>query len=331
MNNANVDLHYTRKKVIFLVLMNGLLTFAAILLSIVPANDSLTQLFSLLHSKYHYSAFMQQTVLSNDYCVFNAGIEFSLARNSQTSINADIVMQTAESEYTDSVYWNAKRLGDTEIAITQNLASRNHLHVGDSLFSKNVIDGLIYEYSITQIVPETSNIRTLQGTSLKNGIIIMGYQKAYVDNISHEYVAYTNSLLDEMAHSFVEMPRSPLYRDDEIRYTATAIIPYIILLVVLYSALILIQAIFINREVRVNYKRLLALGADLKRLNKSHSKLLCFTSLGSGVIAIILSLTVGFLIGINRLFLIILLFILVVHMVVLYSYVSYSEKKMWRN
>lgn len=331
MKNANISLHYGKKKILLLMILTSLLLIAVILFTLLPASDNFVQLDSLLHSKYRYSALLQQSTQNDDYFIFYAGIEFSASYDSPTSINADIVMQTAESEYTDSVCWNAKKLSPFEVAISDNLASRYHLNTGSILYSRSVIDGKIYEYTITQIVPGTTNIRTSQSASINSGIIIMGYQSQYEESVSHDCVFFTNELVDDIAHKYVEMPRNTIYRDDEISTVIRRLIPYCILVVLMYSMLILIQAVFLKREISHNFKRLLTLGADASRLNKSYTKYAFCASLGSGLIALIVSVCFAFSFGIVRMSAFILLALLLVHIIILLAFISFSKKQMWRN
>ena len=331
MKNAKVNLHYSKKNVLLLVLLTSLLSIAVVLFALMPASDNLIQLDSLLHSKYHYSALLQQSTKCDDYFLFGAGIEFSSSYDSKTSINADIVMQTAESAYTDSVCWNAEKLSSFEVAITDNLASRNHLKIGDVLYSRSVIDGKIYEYSIMQIVPETANIRTSQSESVKSGIIIMGYQSQYEESISHDYIFYTNAVIDDIAHKFVEMPRNTIYRDDEISTVIKRLIPYGILVVALYAMLVLTQAFFLKKEIKHNFKRLLILGFRASQLNSSYTKFICCASVGSGFITFIILVCIALCVGINHMSALILLFMLLAHIVVILSFISFSKKRMWRN
>ena len=81
-------------------------------------NKDCMQLDSLIRSSYDYSVTAQESVLENDYYQFNAGIDFTLTADSQTSLNANIIMQTDSSVYTDLVYWNANELSTHGIAVS---------------------------------------------------------------------------------------------------------------------------------------------------------------------------------------------------------------------
>ena len=56
-------------------------------------NSDCMQLNTLIWSSYDYSVTTREPVLENDYYKFNAGIDFALTTDSQTSLNADIIMQ----------------------------------------------------------------------------------------------------------------------------------------------------------------------------------------------------------------------------------------------
>ena len=84
-----------------------LTSFVLMLILMLSIDKTAIRLNSLLHSDYDYSVTMQDTVRKDDYYQFNAGIEFTLSADVNTSLNADIVMQSKDSLYTDMVSWNS--------------------------------------------------------------------------------------------------------------------------------------------------------------------------------------------------------------------------------
>ena len=159
----------------------------------------------------------------------------------------------------------------------------------------------------------------------------MGYQSQYEDSVSHAYVFYTNEIIDDIARKYVEMPRDPVYRDDEISIIISRLIPYCILVVLLYLVLVLAQVFFLKRSINYNFKRLLSLGANASKLNNAYTGFICLVSLGSGCMALIASSCIALSFGIIRMFSFVLLIILIAHIIVLFSFITISKKRMWRN
>ena len=225
-----IALHAEPKKTIIASLAFTLISFFLMLILILSVNKDAIQLNSLLQSDYDYSVTMQDTVRKDDYYQFNAGIEFTLSADANTSLNADIVMQSKDSLYTDMVSWNAESLSTNGVAVSENIAKSNNLHIGDKLYSKHIVNGEIYEYFIEQIIPESVCVRTDKGKMHSNGIIIMGYDTKYVDNITHNYIVFTNKNIDELTAKCTSTPQNIIYRDDEIHTVILSIVPYLAVL-----------------------------------------------------------------------------------------------------
>ena len=139
MKTAGVTLHLCQK-----IAVTCTIAFVAIFLLLttivsISITADLVQLNSLLQSDYVYSATTSSVTADDAYYQYQAGITFSPAEDAKGGINAEVVMQTADSHYTDLVYWNTHRLEQDGVAISANIANENCLEVGDTMFSKNII------------------------------------------------------------------------------------------------------------------------------------------------------------------------------------------------
>ena len=151
MENKQINLHMDRKRASLVMLFFALALVFNGVLAILSIGKNLAQISSLLRSDYEYSVTMRDPILQDDYYQFEAGISYSLSRESQTSLNAEILMQTGDSLYTTSVDWNAEQLSKYGVAISDGMARRYGLKLGDLLYSKHIVDGTIHELSLIHI------------------------------------------------------------------------------------------------------------------------------------------------------------------------------------
>ena len=191
-----IALHAEPRKTIIASLAFTLISFFLMLILILSVNKDAIQLNSLLQSDYDYSVTMQDTVRKDDYYQFNAGIEFTLSADANTSLNANIVMQSKDSLYTDMVSWNAEPLSTNGVAVSENVAKSNNLHIGDKLYSKHIVNGESCEYVIEQLLPEAVSVRVTNDMNHSDGIIIMGYDERYIENITHSNIVFTKESIN---------------------------------------------------------------------------------------------------------------------------------------
>ena len=323
-----IALHAEPRKTIITAVSFTLISFFLILILMLSINKDAIQLNSLLHSDYDYSVTMQDTVRKDDYYQFNAGIEFTLSDDANTSLNADIVMQSKDSLYTDMVSWNAEPLSINGVAVSENVAKSNNLHIGDKLYSKHIVNGEKCEYTIEQFRPEAIRVRATNGTSHSDGIIIMGYDERYIENITHSSIVFTKDSINDW--STIGSPENIVYREDEIMSSLRSIIPYLAVLSVISIVTTIALTVLLTKSVLSNFKRLIMLGFDRKQLNKAYYRLVHF----AGIIAIIVSLALS---GIVFLFiklsvvkLLTLLLIAFIEIIILHIASNILNKRLWR-
>ena len=283
---------------------------------------------SLLQSDYDYSVTMQDTVRKDDYYQFNAGIEFTLSADANTSLNTDVVMQSKDSLYTDMVSWNAEPLSTNGVAVSENVAKSNNLHIGDKLYSKHIVNGESCEYTIEQFLPEAVSIKATNGMNHSDGIIIMGYDERYIENITHSSIVFTKDSINDL--SAIGSPENIVYRDDEIITSLRSIIPYLAILSVVSIVTTVAFTILLTKSVSSNFKRLIMLGFDRKKLNTAFYRLIRGTGSISIIASIALSGIVFLFVNYNAVKLLILLLIPFIESITLLIASNISNKRLWR-
>lgn len=229
-----------------------------------------SQLSSLLKSDYEYSVMTRNPVGQDDYYLFDADISFALSADASSSINADVIMQVSESDYSDSVEWNAGHLNETEVAISESVSRSYGLAEGDIIYSKHVVNNTLVEYKVAQILPEVATIRTEKMKNYINGIIVMGSDDAYLNNLSYKYLSYTSASIQELE---ANAPEAILYREDEIFTVLKSMAPYIIVFSVIMIVLVCALVVLMTKNIEHNFKRLAILGFEKKALDKSYLQL----------------------------------------------------------
>ena len=257
--------------------------------AIFSTRPLLGHLSSLMRSDYEYSAITHNPVGEDCYFQYNAGIRFALTGDSDVGINSDVVMKSDRSEYTDIIYWNAGRLGPRDIAVSKNVARAYELSVGDTLFSKHLVDGEIYEYTIRELLPELVNVRFDGQHVSHDGVIVMGFNQQYEENISHNIVLFSRIPIDELAQSISEMPDHLLHRSEEMASVFQKAAPYLIVFF-LVSVLITIGMVFYcSKAISYNFNSLIRLGTEETRLNRSYNKIVYSVGVVSILVAFLVS------------------------------------------
>lgn len=283
-----------------------------------------------MHSDYEYTAIMQKPIDQDNYYQFNAGVYFAASPHAENRLNVEILMQAIEVEYTDLVYWNAGELSTYDVAISQSIADDNGLGIGDKLYSKHIVDGAVYEYSVVEILPDVANIRVSEEKNYSAGIIIMGFDKQYVDNITHHSLVFTKESVDVLASQYSDMPESMLYRTDEILTVSKELLPYLILFVVLSALNMAGLVFFITKEVTTNYRRLIMLGFEKKMLSESYKRLV----IGKGILALIITLSasvvVSSIVGFEPTWVVFLMIVMFMEFITLLWMSAILNRRLWR-
>ena len=318
-----------RRTTIVLFVFTLISLFLALLL-VISVNEDCMQLNSLIRSGYDYSVATQDPVLENDYYQFNAGIDFALTADSQTSLNSDIIMQTDNSSYTDLVYWNANELSTHGIAVSKNIAKANDLHLGDKLYSKHIVNGEVCEYAIEQIIPEAVCVRADTGNKHSNGIIIMGCDSEYVDHITHNCVVFTDESVNDFTAKCLATPQDIIYRDDEVRSVVLNVVPYLAFFSLISVAITIISACVLSKGIAYNFCRLVMLGFEKKKLNQAYRSYICKTGVVSIVIALALSSIVFLFFDITAIRIIIVMCMPPIELITLFTATAITNRRLWR-
>ncbi len=307
----------------FLIIVS--LTVALTIIFVVSAiYKDLFDLGSLLQSKYEYSCILGQSIGIDDYYVFNASINYSVQRDSKKSMNVDVIMQTKDSDYTDLVLWRADKLKENEIAISQNIAVENHISEGDKLFSKHIVTGEIVDYIVKQIVPASSDSRIIN-EYLKNGIIIMGYDAEYINNLSHNVVLFTKQSVNDYT-GITEI----VYRKDEIEIVLFDMLPYIIIAVTVTGIAFFLLMVLTGKSISHNFCRLVIMGISKRILNKKYNCLSLKTGACSLIISFFGPMLYCIILGVSIYEMIFIIAMVIICSIILIIGTSISKKRLWR-
>lgn len=330
MKTNHVHLHMEKKRALAIVLVFSILFSLTWVLSILPIKTDCSQLSSLLRSKYTYSAIIDDPVFLDDYYQINAGVSFLLFRDANKSINADILMQSSSSVYSNVVDWNAEKLSTYGIAITRGLAKANNLRIGDIVYSRHIVDGIVHEYTVEQLLPEATNTRLTKNENSKDGIILMGYDEQYVSRITHSLLVYTDLPVDELDSIVFGRMTDIVYRSDEIQFALLRIFPYLILSVLLSSLVSVLLIVVITKTVKYNFKRLVSIGFRKRNLNAAYYRVACaIMSISLAISFLIVIMVLQFLVF-SVLTIVVLILTILTEVITLFVSARLSLVDLWR-
>lgn len=270
MKASNVKLHLNRKSAAAYTAAFLAIFLLLTIIVAIPTKGDLAQMLSFMRSSYVYSAIVPSSTADDAYLQYNAGISFSLSADAKTGINAEIVMQTADAKYTDVVDWNAERLGEHGIAVSENISNKYKISVGDKLYSKNIIDGEVYGYTVEAILPAITYTRGLQDDYRADGIIVMGYDEQYASSITNTCIVFTEAPLETLMLQCSSMPEDIIYREDEIASSFGGIAPYMAVYFLVTAVSMVVFVVFFVKRLAYIFRRLVMLGFEKKALNRAY-------------------------------------------------------------
>lgn len=325
-----VNLHMSRKKTLFLIASFSLVSFMISLFVAISVKPNLIQLNSLLQSDYLYSATLTDVERPDAYYQYSAGIGFTNSEESKTDMNADVVMQTSESEYSKTVFWNAYPLSSNEVAVSGGIAKAYGFNVGSQIYSKHIVDGAIHEYNVSQILPDVTSVRVQRGQTFSEGIIIMGYDSSYAENVTHSILLFTSEDINALSNEASGSLSNIIYRDDEIKKMCIEMTPYYFLMLILSISLTIGLVAILKKAVAYNFKRLVTLGFNQKGLNGALFLLVFGSGAASIGISFIIALAVFGIVGINAVAVMLLFSVVIVECITLLIGEAFIKRKLWR-
>ena len=325
------NLHPHHKSILgCLVALIATFLLISLVVSIAVGTD-MFQLNALSRSKYEYSATAQYSTLENTYYQYNAGISFAATEESQTRLNVEVLMQTEEGPYSDAIYWNTTKLNSDGVAVSENVAERHGFNVGDTIFSKHIVDGTTKAYIIEKILPVVTSARVSGNGRHSDGIIVMGYDAQYAANISYSCVIFTSEPIEVVAEECSEMPTDILYREDEIITVVIRILPYLLGYILGAAALVVIAMIFLSKSFAGNFKRLASNGADFGALNHAYYKITIGIGMGLVIISVFISAISFGMTGFYPINAVPVLAVAIAESITLIATATISNKHLWRN
>ena len=293
MKKSGINLHMEQKRAFATMLFFALVFSLISIFSMMSVRTDLTDLNSLLQSDYDYSVFTSEPLFQDDYYQFDAGINFMVSADANKSINAEILMQSEGSDYTDAIDWNAGKLEASCVAVSEGIARSLDLRMGDVIYSKHIVDGLTHEYTVQEILHERTSARETKRLSYHDGIIIMGYDGKYADGISSRVMVFTKESLQQIASKVSGTPEDIVYRSDEIAAVVKNMAPYVLVFIFL-AVLLAVGLVFtIKKAIKYNFKRLSMIGFGKKVLDQSYRHLVYKVGFTSILIAFLISMAVS--------------------------------------
>lgn len=330
MKNKNVDFHMERKRTLAVMFFFALLLSVIGMFAIVTIGTDCANLSSLLRSDYSYSVIASNLVFKDNYYKFDAGINFMLSEDAKSSINCEVLMQSADSDYTDSVDWNPKELSKYGVAVTEGIAKKNGIKIDDKLYSKHIADGTVHEYRVEQILPELTSTRITDARGSTNGIIVMGYDSSYTENFVHKSLIFTENSIEDLTIMISGTPESIVYRSDEILSVAIKLLPYLLLFTLIYVLLVITLIFIITKEVKYNFKRLIILGFKKSELNSAYNGLAYTIGISAIVAATVIDTAVSQFFVFSLVEAAFLLALMFIGMVTLWVSARLSIRQLWR-
>lgn len=150
---------------------------------------------------YNYSVIISNNLSEDTYVFYDRNITFSKNESLQSLMNCSTLMETQNAHTENDFLYGSdvSQLARNEIAISSNLARENGISQGDVIFSKNKYNDTVEEYKVVVILPEIYGIGK-HDASYDQGIIVVGYDKEYLENVQSEYIYFYNedySLINE--------------------------------------------------------------------------------------------------------------------------------------
>ena len=326
----SVKIHADSRRALIVAVSYAVFSFLLVAIVIILGDISLGRLITLNKCGYQYSATTRKSLGQDDYFLFDAGIGFTRSVDSNRGINAEVLMQTSESEYTDSVSWNAHRLSPSEIAVSSDVARTYGLKVGDVLYSRHVVDGNLSEYTVAQLLPYFPGTGISIASSYSDGVIVMGYDSKYEKNISHRAIFFTNESIVALTNKHSETPVDIVYRDDMIATTQGKLMPYLFLLGGLGIVLTIAFVCILLRSVVYNFKRLIMLGFRKRDLDIAFSAYSAFPFICAALCIAALSLRLIHVLNYCRETIWFLIVLLIVESLTYISALLIAKRQMWR-
>ncbi|NLG03375.1 MAG: hypothetical protein GX567_06055, partial [Clostridia bacterium] len=205
-----------------------------------------------------------------------------------------------------------------------------NLNVGDVLLSRHIVDGTTYDYTIVQILPKISTVRVLPN-GYSNGIILMGFDERYADNISHSFLAFSKRSVNDMPAEYTKSMEKIIYREDEMKIVFNRMLPYFAVTLAVNAMITVGLVLLLKKDITYNFKRQIMLGFEMTELNKAYNRYIY----GVGSIAIVSAFAIALAaVSVNGLFnieVVLLLSVFAVEFISLFLTASISNKRLWRS
>ena len=139
---------------------------------------------------YQYTYQTTSSTKENDYLNCSS-VYFYTDNGLSKSLLGDCLMSLENSAYNaETPIQHNKKLGNREIALTYNLAEQHNLVIGSKVYSKHSVKNIVEEYTVVDILPVSYGVLHVD-YNINYGVILVGYDEAYIKNINYSYVGFS--------------------------------------------------------------------------------------------------------------------------------------------
>ena len=330
MKNNRIDLHAEPRMIMLVALLFTLVSLFLTSFLMISVNDDCIQLYSLFQSDYDYSAITTDLVDEHGFYQFDAGMDFILSTDADKSLNADIIMQSNAPVQQNQVCWDTDTLSTYGIAVSRNLANANDIQIGDRLYSKHIVNGELCEYTVEQILPETMRVRESEDKKYRKGIIIMGYDAQYIENVTYGCVVFSNHPFNEFAAKCTSTPDKILYKEDELQISLLRMLPYLVIMGLISIGATVLCVYLLHKQVSYNFRRLAMLGFEKKLLNRSLKRSITGVTVLSVIISLLCSSWIFIIVVVSPLKILLISLIHMLELVTTLIAARIYTKQLWR-
>lgn len=319
-----MDSFISKKREIASICIYMIISCIAVIVAVLAKSENFIQLDALNDSTYRYAEITGNPIGKDDYYVFDTNIDFYKGADDRKYIGGNIIMQVNNSHYSTDVAWNAKHLNRDELAISGNIARKNNIGVGDYLWSKNVVSDKVCKYVVRQIIPRVSNISLIDNTSYGDGIIIMGYDCSFCENISHKVLAYVKNSSNAASLKMI-------YRYDEITDNIKQTMPYVGVSLIIVIILTVIYVVSLKEDLKMNFRRRIAIGVVTKILDRTYAKEFLLHGIPAILMAFLINIVFLAFYGYGKAELVYLFLCVAIEVIALIISFRVAMKDIWRN
>ncbi len=208
-------------------LIQSFLLISSFILVFIWILPTFRQYLYLMKQSYSYAyEYDNDVVLNDSYYLLNG----TLVYKSNGGSKAELLMQKNVEYSSCSPYSELPAMGEKEIAVSENLLSREQLSIGDCITIYNPLHEGNENYVITHVIDENYGVLT-QTIDYSYGVIVLGQESEVISNYSLSSVVFAG---DGFSASSNQLSLENLYsREDLLSYCKMQICKFFLIIVVI--------------------------------------------------------------------------------------------------